>query len=242
MSRTMYDAVTVSNIPSDAEMVAGYVDGQFANMTEMTARFPQAVRVPIAVFASTDAGVVLDVEPGDAEVGQAPGWVQRRRQAGVDPTVYCDSGRWPQVLSAFDNAGVPQPHYWIAQWDGDATIPAGAVAKQFRTTDAWDKSVVADFWPGVDSAGQAPAGGGFAPFPGKSFFTAGRRSPVIAAMHERLVAVGCNRYKSNLDKDVWGSGDVASYRAWQEHLGFSGGDADGIPGSTSWDRLQVPNA
>ncbi|GAA2813903.1 hypothetical protein GCM10010441_43290 [Kitasatospora paracochleata] len=238
MSRTMYDAVTVANIPSEAEMVAGYVDGKFANMTEMSARFPQAVHVPIAVFPSTNAGVVLDVEPGDARPDQAPGWVQMRRSAGVDPTVYCDSSRWPTVRAAFDSVGVAQPHYWIADFDGDASIPAGAVAKQYQSTHAFDKSVVADFWPGVDSAPQQ--GPGFQPFPGASFFTAGRRSPIIAAMHERLVAVGCNRYQSSLDKDVFGSGDVASYRAYQQSLGFSGADADGIPGSTSWDRLQVP--
>jgi len=79
------------------------------------------------------------------------------------------------------------------------------------------------------------------PFPGASFFHAGHKSPVIAAMHRRLVAEDCNRYQSGADADVWGSGDVKSFAAWQHKLGFSGGDADGIPGKSSWDRLHVPN-
>jgi hypothetical protein len=79
------------------------------------------------------------------------------------------------------------------------------------------------------------------PFPGASFFHAGQKSPVIAAMHRRLVAEGCNRYQSNADADIWGPGDVQSYAAWQQKLGFEGDDANGIPGQSSWDKLQVPN-
>lgn len=92
-------------------------------------------------------------------------------------------------------------------------------------------------WPAFVNA-PAPT---YVPFPGSAFFVDGRKSPIIAAMHKRLVAVGCNRYQTNTDIDVWGSGDKASYAAWQRHLGYSGPDADGIPGRTSWDALKVPN-
>ncbi|MFE9421662.1 hypothetical protein ACFYNO_01730 [Kitasatospora sp. NPDC006697] len=157
MTRSMYDSVSPSSIPAGAPMVAGYVDGRYANLTALAARFPSAVRVAIAVFASTDAGVVLDVENGDATPAQAPGWVRMRRSHGVDPTVYCNTDTWPAVRQAFAAAGVAAPHYWIAQYDGVAAIPAGAVAKQYRSTDSWDLSIVADYWPGVDPAPvQAP--------------------------------------------------------------------------------------
>ena len=82
----------------------------------------------------------------------------------------------------------------------------------------------------------------YEPFPGAAFFTAGRRSPIIAAMHKRLVAVGCGRYQSDANADVWGSGDVASYAAWQRHLGYTGSAADGTPGATSWAKLKVPTS
>lgn len=79
------------------------------------------------------------------------------------------------------------------------------------------------------------------PFPGTSFFRDGRRSPIIAAMHKRLVAEGCNHYASQANADLWGAGDERSYAAWQRKLGYVGPAADGIPGPTSWARLQVPN-
>ncbi|MFF9212946.1 MULTISPECIES: peptidoglycan-binding protein [unclassified Streptomyces] len=79
------------------------------------------------------------------------------------------------------------------------------------------------------------------PFPGASFFHTGQKSPIIAAMHHRLVAEGCDRYQSNANADVWGPGDVKSYAAWQQKLAFQGDDANGIPGKTSWDKLHVPN-
>ncbi|MEU6230047.1 peptidoglycan-binding protein [Streptomyces sp. NPDC047042] len=81
----------------------------------------------------------------------------------------------------------------------------------------------------------------FEPFPGASFFHSGKKSPVIAAMHHRLVAEDCNRYQSSANADVWGPGDVKSYAAWQRKLDFKGDDANGIPGKTSWDKLQVPD-
>ncbi|MFD8480539.1 peptidoglycan-binding protein [Kitasatospora sp. NPDC059673] len=80
----------------------------------------------------------------------------------------------------------------------------------------------------------------YQPFPGTDFFSPGRRSSVIAAMHNRLVAVGCGRYRSTVGEDIWGSGDQASYHSWQLTLGYQGSAADGIPGQASWDSLQVP--
>ncbi|MDI5966123.1 hypothetical protein [Streptantibioticus silvisoli] len=150
MTRTMYDGVTVADLPSGAPLYAGYVDGIYANVTALRKRFPKARVVEIAVFASTHAGQVLDVETGDATPAQAPGWVTARRHAGADPTVYCNSSTWPSVRAAFTKAGVAQPHYWIADYDGKATVPSGAVAKQFKSTAHYDQSVVADYWPGVD--------------------------------------------------------------------------------------------
>lgn len=81
----------------------------------------------------------------------------------------------------------------------------------------------------------------YEPFPGSSIFVNGHKDKRIAAMHDRLVAVGCNHYQSASNKDVWGSGDKASYAAWQRKCGFSGSDADGVPGKTTWDLLHVPN-
>ncbi|MYW99963.1 MULTISPECIES: peptidoglycan-binding protein [unclassified Streptomyces] len=80
----------------------------------------------------------------------------------------------------------------------------------------------------------------YEPFPGAAFFKAGRNSSVITAMGKRLVAEGCGRYRVG-PGPKWSQADRKSYAAWQRKLGYTGKDADGIPGKTSWDRLKVPN-
>lgn len=154
MTRTMYDSVTVNAIPLGAAMVGGYVDGLYANMNAMKARFPKAVHVEIAVSSHTDAGHVLDVETGNATPAESVSWVQTRRRAGADPSVYCNSSVLPAVVAAFHAAGVAAPHFWVAHWDNAPTLINGAVAKQYAnptfTGHEYDLSVVADYWPGVD--------------------------------------------------------------------------------------------
>lgn len=152
MTRTMYDAVTVGNVPSSATLVAGYGDGYYNNIAAFRARFPHATIVEIAVSSQHNLGVVLDVETGDATPAEAPGWVRMRRAAGVDPTIYCNSSTWPSVRAAFTSAGVAEPHWWIAQYDGDPTLFPGTVAKQYTDPGPYDLSSVAAYWPGVDPA------------------------------------------------------------------------------------------
>ena len=159
MTRTMYDAVTPSQIPANAQMVAGYVDGIYAWHANDWARFPDAVKVRIAVFSRTNDGHVLDIEPGCSTPASAPGWVLMRRRAGVDPSVYCNTSTLPTVQAAFRAAGVPEPHYWIASYPGiGAALYAGSVAHQYADPGPVDISVVADYWPGVDGASNGAGG------------------------------------------------------------------------------------
>lgn len=151
--RIFFDSVTASRIPHDAVGVAGYDDGLYKWSPADWSLFPNAVHVHIAVFASTNSGQVLDVERYDATPEQAPGWVLMRRKAGVDPSVYMNMSTWPVVRAAFQNQNVPEPHYWVAQYDGVQQIPAGATAKQYYNNNAlgYDMSFVQSFWPGVDT-------------------------------------------------------------------------------------------
>ncbi|MFK0217955.1 peptidoglycan-binding protein [Streptomyces vinaceus] len=79
----------------------------------------------------------------------------------------------------------------------------------------------------------------YAPFPGVDWFKQNPRSPLITAMGRRLVAVGCSRYSQGPGPQ-WTESDRQSYAAWQRHLGYSGADADGWPGPSSWAALKVP--
>ncbi|WP_063735647.1 peptidoglycan-binding protein [Streptomyces sp. RTd22] len=79
----------------------------------------------------------------------------------------------------------------------------------------------------------------YVPFPGADFFRDGRDSEIVTAMGKRLVAEDCDHYQEGPGPE-WTDADQESYAAWQRKLGFSGDDADGIPGEVSWDKLRVP--
>jgi len=156
-------------------------------------------------------------------------------------------------------AGWADLHAWISSWGVPDVWPMGrptsltrmtCPADKWRSQGGWyahahvpeNDHVDPGSWPEFVPAPTGPSTAAhFEPFPGTSFFEAGRRSPVIAGMHGRLVAEDCDRYTSGDGNDVWGAGDMRSYRAWQQKLGLEGDAADGVPGRFSWDRLKVPD-
>ncbi|CAG7646941.1 GH25 family lysozyme [Actinacidiphila bryophytorum] len=150
-----------------------------------------------------------------------------------DSTSFCADGLWIADPSAPE--GHPRvEHPWLFH--------------QYSSAGGLDRNVGNFAGPGTlrtwAGRGAAPH---YEPFPGAGWFTVGRRSPIVAAMHERLVAVGCNHYTSTANKDVIGSGDVASYEAWQRkyntdhHKGWTGSALKWPPGRETWDALHVPN-
>lgn len=162
MARTMCDGINtdaraIAALPFPISLVAGYVDGLYAWSPDDWALFPNSTHVRIAVFSTTNDGHVLDVENGDATPAQSVDWVLMRRAAGADPSIYCNTSTWPAVRAAFKARAVDEPHYWVAQYDGIQIVPAGAIAKQFTDAGQYDRSIVADYWPGVDEEQPAPA-------------------------------------------------------------------------------------
>lgn len=153
--RVMYDSTTASDIPFNVTAVAGYVDGLYKWSDTDWQRFAHALKVRIAVFQTTNDGIVLDVENGNATPAQSVDWVLMRRKAGVDPTVYTALSNWVNVRNAFRSRNVREPHYWIADWNNTPVIPAGAIACQYADSviigSHYDLSIIADYWPGVDS-------------------------------------------------------------------------------------------
>lgn len=163
MPRTMIDSTTPRSIPHDAQMVAGYVDGSFKTYPQLVQMFPHAIKVSIAVTSHTDAQVI-DREPGNIPINLCPSWVKRQRDQGRDPTLYCMWAEWNAVKAEFHKQGVAEPHYWIALYDnipdltygivnGKRVDLRGIVAKQYGGDRAnnLDYSIVADYWPGIDS-------------------------------------------------------------------------------------------
>ncbi len=90
---TMYDALTIENIPDDANVVAGYVNGHKYKPTykPLCDRFPNARHVSIATIVEegTDSADFLDIEGGNAHLDQLVGWYRRQKARGVTrPGIY----------------------------------------------------------------------------------------------------------------------------------------------------------
>lgn len=79
----------------------------------------------------------------------------------------------------------------------------------------------------------------YAPYPGAGFFRLGKKHPLITAMGKRLVAEGYKGYAVGPGPEFTRA-DIKAYAWWQRKLGYSGADADGYPGKTSWNKLKVP--
>lgn len=122
----MFDDVTVSLIPKNAQAVAGYSDGHYQTWKQILEDFPHAKHLQIAVFGQ-DNGDCLDVEPHDASITQAAAWVKRQLAGWKSkhhdvrlPVVYT-SASWAQSLvNALAKAGLKQgTHYllWTAHYN-----------------------------------------------------------------------------------------------------------------------------
>lgn len=169
MPRLMYDSTDPADIPRGVGMVAYYVDGIYAASRDyVKSLHPGATLVSISAIGNRTAQVG-DVEAGCIwPVANAVPWVVRARADGFDPTIYCNElNDWPAVRAAFKAAGVPEPHYWVARYNGVREVPAGSVGRQFahpydandpvannpwETGGHYDLSIIDDYWPGVDAA------------------------------------------------------------------------------------------
>lgn len=114
----MYDSVDVTQIPSDAKAVAGYVGGHWPTFPTLARTFPHAHRLSIAVNASQDAEC-LDIETGDAVPGDAPAWVRRQHARGIKkPVVYASVDEMPAVLYRLAIEGIRRNEFrvWTAHY------------------------------------------------------------------------------------------------------------------------------
>lgn len=150
---TMYDADNPRDIPRDAKMVAGYIDGSRTTWkAEWWEWFPQAVLVTISAVGARWDAHLYDVEPEciwpPENVLQL---VVTARANGRWPAVYCNQlNHWAYIRRMFQMRGMEEPPYIVANYDGIAVIPEPAVGKQYKHPPQigkhYDLSVVKASW------------------------------------------------------------------------------------------------
>ncbi|MER8042599.1 peptidoglycan-binding protein [Streptomyces sp. NPDC094032] len=74
-------------------------------------------------------------------------------------------------------------------------------------------------------------------FPGRDKFGPGRRNAYVTQLGERLVARGHGQFYKVGPGPAWSDADRDAVRAFQRAQGWTGSDADGLPGPETWRRL-----
>lgn len=139
--RVMYDSVTIPNIPNVAVAVAGYVGGLFHTIPGLRREFGGKARiVTIAVNSSQDADI-LDIEPGDATIADAPGWYQRQRAKRPKANLgfYISASDADALVHTLDAHGINRREFrlWTAHWTNKHICgPASCGAVRSTQADA----------------------------------------------------------------------------------------------------------
>lgn len=248
----MYDGIAVLAAGihaefSSAELVAGYINGLYKWSAAEWDLFPDAVHVQISVTASEDAGDVLDVEKGDASPSDAPGWIERRKQAGLwRPTIYCARSVIPAVRQATGPYVLGTDYdIWVADWTGQphsvwAPGPGPSVqcaAVQYESTAKWDASIVVDEgWPHRTAVQPAPPKTEAPVWPQGMVLKQGMSGGPVRVLQAGLNATHLDGVRNIAVDGDFGIQTVTSVRNFQAHEGLA---VDGIAGPLTRAKLGV---
>lgn len=134
----MFDDVNVDLLPK-ADAYAAYVDGIYANLGKVKAKFPGTHILSIAVRAA-DLADALDVEAGDAVNSDAPGWFKRALAAGIaKPCIYTSVSNADAVVLEMSNANIPRNAFrlWTAHYGkGEHLCGPTTCGESHATADA----------------------------------------------------------------------------------------------------------
>lgn len=75
------------------------------------------------------------------------------------------------------------------------------------------------------------------PFPGTKYFGPGANNTYVTRLGEMLVARGGGAYYATGPGPVWGEADRRATQAFQQAQGWTGANADGLPGPRTWELL-----
>lgn len=131
---TMYDSVTIGQIPAHPFADAGYPAGLYATYAPLRLTWPQAHTVSVAISAAYHADC-LDVEPGDAVSSQVVAWVRADERAGFKrPCIYSSYFEFTrEVRPALAAGHIARSSIfeWDADYTGTAHIDATFDATQY---------------------------------------------------------------------------------------------------------------
>lgn len=132
---TMFDAVTLSNVPRNPFAVAGYIAGNWPTWFSLAGDFPGAHRVSIAIHLGEHA-MCGDFEPGDMDASQAGEWAKDDIAAGFKtPCEYGDLSNMPEIkaslAAALGSRWRAESLLWLAWYTDRPGLTPGYDADQY---------------------------------------------------------------------------------------------------------------
>lgn len=121
-------SVEAAHITAKTKAIAGYVNGDFANWPAIVAKYSKAGKFLLSIDVQGNPSIgaqCLDVEKGDAEISQAPGWCKTTRANGVAakdlryfPKLYVQESNAQALVSAMSAAGIVRDTWmlWTAHY------------------------------------------------------------------------------------------------------------------------------
>jgi hypothetical protein len=224
-NRTMYDALDLTAIPTNAQMVGYYPHD--SRTTGSVSRFSAStVLVTIDNHGNHTDCDVLDVEPGAA---WPPGtvvdpWLAAKAALGETGTIYANLANIGAIRAATKRTFF----WWAAQWTNAPHSVPGSVATQYEGAARYDLSLVTDAsWPEPSTPVDPPEAGAPPRWPD---INQGARGTVVKVIQYLLSARG---HAVTVDGD-FGPGTKAAVAAFQRSAGLP---VNGGVGSVTWPKL-----
>jgi hypothetical protein len=234
MTRTMYDglntdAAYIKKIIKPGDLVAYYIDGEFAWTPSEIALFPNNEHVTITVFGSP--ADTADCETGDMSPADAAEWVVRQKASGFfRPTIY----RSLSVMQDIRNATGPLVlgkdwDAWVADYDNNTSnVYPGAALKQFKSETMDDVSAIYDDqWP-HRTAGPVAAPVTAPKWPAGQILKFGNKGNAVKALQGALSNSGLPGVRNIAIDGGFGVQTSTSLRNYQQYEELS---VDGIAGN-----------
>lgn len=164
----------------------------------------------------------------EGKVPQALTSAQQEKVAQVFAWI-CRTYKVPyQVSHSPDVKGLGYHRMGGAAWGGHS-CPGDAIIRQLSSIVARAKQ--------INGVGVKPVPH-YAPYPGDKYFFVGRTSGLVTELGNALVRAGYRGYKKGPGR-VFTPADRKAVQWFQKKQGWTGRDADGVPGRETWKRLKV---
>lgn len=148
-----YDSDNISDIPTNAEVIAYYNDGEPGTATpEQLASFPNAKKYSITRRPGVKA-YWMDVENGAATIQQ----FLDSYQAGEVSGIYISASQLPFLEQAAHNQDIKGYDLWAADWTGQPHVYPGSVWTQYisPSTGSPGHYDISEIWSGWVPKGES---------------------------------------------------------------------------------------